>query len=471
MQSLAIFRACLFAVHFSVSVFLLVFLFLCKTKTFNEDMYGIEAFDYKTYKGSYWDDYRCNSTMECYREGEPWFDGHVLQGNMYWNAYTVMYTMQWITTSFALFYMLQLVYPSYSRWGAMIWGACGYVIYFVFFVYYAQTNWFEFIILTVTCAMSLLLFFFFEDYMCTWIKQFPKPMVPIHNGGRVWEIPKKYLAVPQDDTRLLHEENPEADMMTEQLKIRVQVILRYLEYAITAPLLYIAMVLVILVGPPYWSVMLGYLCMLGCCLCGVPLHFMHLLEVVLGYLKKCEVVIMPTPSAPDAPENFLVNHSANKKVVIHAKIKQTGMDANQGKIQYIDKYNDTVQFETHRTGTNFFYSWLLIGKWRANWTVKLHYLQMSWFGLVMALAILVYLGRGVLLTTLLPMYISAALWIMIILYSSFGIAASVFYYFVDKMYWQYMDLVLDVLSFTAKIPVILILGAGYMNMPGNTCMS
>jgi uncharacterized membrane protein len=88
----------------------------------------------------------------------------------------------------------------------------------------------------------------------------------------------------------------------------------------------------------------------------------------------------------------------------------------------------------------------------------------------MALTILIYLGREVLVTTFLPMYITAALWIMIILYSSFGLVASLFYYFIDALYWQYMEVALDVLSFTAKVPVILILGAGYMNMPGNSCL-
>ena len=295
--------------------------------------------------------------------------------------------------------------------------------------------------------------------MNAWIAQFPQPVIIIPNEGRLWDIPLKYMK----------EQNAEKETLLQKseleytLKIRVQVILRYLEYAITAPLLYIAMICVVIVGPPYWAVMLGYLCMLGCCLCGVPLHFMHLLEVLVSYLKKCEPVIMPTPSAPE-PEK------ASKKLVIHAKIRQMGVDANQGKIQYIKDYNDTVQNEVHRTSWNLFYSWFLIGKWRANWVVKLNYLQLSWFGLVMALTILIYLGREVLVTTFLPMYITAALWIMIILYSSFGLVASLFYYFIDALYWQYMEVALDVLSFTAKVPVILILGAGYMNMPGNSCL-
>lgn len=95
--------------------------------------------------------------------------------------------------------------------------------------------------------------------------------------------------------------------------------------------------------------------------------------------------------------------------------------------------------------------------------------QVSWYSLLTAIGIIVYLSRSLLLSNILPLYITVSLWTMLAFYTLFGIAGTLFYCFIDAQAWQAFEYVLDVLSLLVKATIVLALTGGYINMPGQTC--
>lgn len=460
------FRIFLAVIHFIVSIVILAFLFQCKAYKSNQYLYGMQVFDYEGYSASSYNDYTCNTTVACYRNAMPWFDGYVIGSNSYFNPYVALFVFQWITFSLSLFYITRNMQQLTSKWErvnkilkgvAIGWNMLGWLIYLIYYVVYGQSNWAEFLQYSIVWVFSSLLIWFFDVELQKWASGFPSVLVEgeiIENAGRLWNIPS-FLG--ESEKEVLVEKK--SMQLPELVKERMQVVMRYLEYACTAPILFVAIIDIMVVGAPYWAVILGYACVLGCCLYGIPLHLMHLQEVMIEQFSKGNM--KAHQSEVEMRERMV------KKPIIKASI--VGNNVDQGRITYVHKYNELEKQEGHKKSKNFFWSLMLMGKWRINWVVKMHYLQNAWFGVMMALAIVVYLARNVMFNSNVPMYVLACLWIMLVLYGSFGVVGTLYYYMLDKKYWHTMDLALETLSFLAKVPIVMTLCAGYMNMPGNYC--
>lgn len=442
-------RVTCFILHFCVSMVVLGFLFGCETTLLNQDMYGIKAYDYNTYANSSINDYTCNSTMTCFREGIPW-DNNYLLDKMYWNPYTLLFVVEWVTTSISLWY-IQTDFKNHSafKWLSIVWNIIGCVIYFTFYGWYKQANYVEALVISAVFLASTLLIALFDNMVDKFVKHFyiTRESTSMKIDGRLWNICIANLT--DEKQRLL----VATTKYESELRQRWLVIARYFEYTCTAPLLYVTIVCLVAVDPPYWAHCIGYFCILACCLYGVPLHLMHTLEC-------CMDSILEDTDKP-----------MTKLPVIYADIKTPNTNVDDGRLTYLKRYNEAITNEPKSNLYSIFLACINMGKWRCNWVVKIHFIQVSWVSIVTALSIIVYLARDIILTTgIVPAYVSAIIWLLLIFYSSFGVVSTMFYYFLDKKYWQHMDTVLDVLSAACKIPIALILTFGYISMPGNVCL-
>jgi hypothetical protein len=396
----------------------------------------------------------------------------------------------------------------------------------------------------------------------------------------------------------------------ESMRIRMQIVARYLEYSITAPLFYICILSVLVVGPPYWMYGIGYMCIQCCCWYGIPMHIMHIQERLIKELTETPgsrrefVPIDPTdaggassssiipipaagaighsddmqggpggvplpsagydpnpfPQAGDGPNPFpqagydpnplqpsgpilpdvlpagsnnntsdnnpaassdgasnqgngngittgpgsiVIFHGNNgaspsdytspgshtiiipphnatstivkaRKPVIFAAIgrnkpKYKDMLGSEGKIEYVQEYNNNMMTKHTANIFQFILALLMIGPWRVNWVAKMQYLNASWICLSMGLGILIYAARGLLLTSLLPVYVVMSMWNLLVFYIMFGLVACIFYYVLEFHSWDYLDVALDLLSVSAKSPIVFFLVFGYWSMPSNLC--
>lgn len=547
-----IFRIFVFVMHFIMSIILVSFLFVCKTAQFNSDMYKTVAYDYTGWAASSQYDGTCNSPVTCYREAKPWDNGVVISGNWYWNPYALLMVIEWLTASFSLFYVAEKFrcpLPEVNKvytiltYIAVGWNAVGLVLYFGWLGSARQGNGFEIVLVFVLTGMACLIMLFFEKLLKMWVMGFPQTPTLIATKalsmGKIWNIPKKYLRTDAGDDQIITEvvKKEPADerdnrgledftageyALNTELTIRMRVVMRYMEYSITAPLLFLVILCLVVEGPPYWAYYIGYMCMFICCLCGVPAHILHLLEVLGGKIHHVEHedmvsdhVIPPdvVPAHPVVPVPDGDGHEVepgdwhyfgtggramviakpvavrknNKRLpVINASmitpnnpfvgdtiaIEKVGpaYDPDKaGKISYVNMYTDHSHQYQNMNVFLFLLSFGLMGQWRSTAVAKLHYIQLSSFGLCMALGLVVYLARDLIISTILPMYVNASLWIMLLLYCSFGVVGTLYYYFLDRSGWRSMPVTLDILSFLAKVPIALTLTAGYMNAPGNLC--
>lgn len=438
-------RVTCFVLHFCVSMIVLGFLFGCQTTLLNQDMYAMKAYDYTTYANSSINEYTCNSTMSCFREGIPW-DNNYLLDKMYWNPYTLLFTVEWVTTSISLWYISTI---TYLKWIGVAWNIMGWIIYITFYGWYKQANYLEAFIVSIVFIASTLLMALFDITVDKFVKHFyiAKNTMNTKIDGRVWNICISNLI--DEKQRLL----TATHKYESELRQRWQVVARYMEYTCTAPLLYVTIVCLVAVDPPYWAHCIGYFCILTCCLYGIPLHILHTLECSMDSIIEDS----------DKP--------MTKLPVIYAGIQSDAIKVDDGRLTYIRRYNQAITDQPQSSLYNIFLACINMGKWRCNWVVKIHFMQISWISVITALSIIVYLARDILLTTgIIPAYVSAIIWLLLIFYSSFGVVSTMFYYFLDKKYWQHMDTVLDVLSLACKIPIALILTFGYITMPGNVCL-
>ena len=519
-------RAVIFGLHFVAAMIVLGVMFGCEMTQFNESMFGNWAYDYATWAASAQYDGTCTTAMSCYRQGKPWDNGYTIPNNLYWNPYGLLFIMEWVTMGMAGYYLTQSMLYKFPQYGkheliarvlCCLWNAVGLVIYIIYFGYYHQTNWMEFFLAIIAFSVSTLAIFFYHVLVDMWLNLLPHGInakdVPtaiiVDTQQRAWNIPRRfvkgnaYTRVGTDIGQLVMEEYE----IGKEFRIRFAPVLRYAEYAITSPILYLAMMDIMLVGPPYWAMGIGFICMVACCLYGIPLHIMHIMEQTMERLQqvlhdKFQIdpppkenphqqitivepsiptepgedpqpvqpvvhVVHPQPTAPDWPET---DKFMKRKPIIQVSILGNKMSSEEMRIAYVRNYNNKIDMDEDLQGWfNTIWAWGLLGKWRSNWVAKLHYMQMSWYCLMVALGILIYLGRMVLATTLIPSYVLACLWILIIMYASFGIVASLFYGLLGDGSWVYMDLTLELLSLFAKVPIIIILAAGYLGTPGATC--
>jgi hypothetical protein len=514
-----------FVLHFCVSIIVMGFLFGCNTVEFNQWMYKNEVFDYGSFRASPLNaSFTCNSQMSCFRIGVPWGNQFKMDG-FYWNPYSILFAVEWITTSMSLAYLkkdMHVIQHFVSTvdnisvattnavlyYLAIAWNIIGFLIYGIFFLRYQQNNMLEALFVTFSFGLSTAILIFYDLFIQPWIKRefgsLQTKTASVQQAkcqGKMWNIPHVFLKVIATKTEETSPLISATIDIEDNVCLRSHVIFRYLEYLCTAPLLYICVLCVMVVGPPFWAFMVGYTCMFACCFFGVPLHIMHIQEKIISSITResNDLVVLPahdiTNITPDInsippppprnnvvvlPDNSIVAYDPNlygvgKKIsnprfpVINVPINRLGMNStSESQSFYVHNYNNKIQASQQRSPLNILTSIFLMGKISSHWSAKFNFFQISVYALMMSMAIVIYLARDLLTTSILPTYVTYALWNLIIMYSIFGLVAFLYYYVFDNM-WESMDTSFDALSLLAKVPIALALCGGYLNMPGNTC--
>lgn len=183
-----ILRVVCLVVHFCIAVIISVFVFKCPRHQFKNQMYFVKAYDFPQYArvSPFYDKgVACNSTMTCFRNGVPWDDGYAIP-NMYWNPYVLLFVLEWITVTMALYYLrVDMHYKQNGHEGLnlfLYWmcmfvnGAAATVYIIYFFGTPLQTNGLEFVLVSFAFVVSTLVVAFYETWLDRWIKSFADPL-------------------------------------------------------------------------------------------------------------------------------------------------------------------------------------------------------------------------------------------------------------------------------------------------------
>ena len=443
-------RVVIFALHFLVALASLGVLFwpkcrvadLLQPATRDESVYDETAVC------------RGNETA-CFRQGLGWVDDVEVAG-FEWNPYTGVVVFEWLTASFALYYLrdvegwpFQLVYLGqrgknnvwnlYNVWNALgllllcvawcvrgsgIGGGLQLALVILSFVltvavHYAYAVW--------VARVNLQ---YFSSGMSLVMRTYAMP------GGQVWNIPTRvrrvamaskaqqgglYYPVPAVAVRLgpdaagdagvsaVPQASPAAgpevpqNVVWKVFATQSEVVLRYSEYCLTASILWASVLLTLVTAPPLWMVLLGFIGIFACNLYGIPLQL----------LQTCQRV--------DA-------------------VRKKGCECK-----------------------NEFWAFLGLGSWKPVWVAMLAYAEGAWVGLAVGLLILLYVVRGILFSATLPWQVSFYICNLLLWYSSFGIVASAIY--LVPAWAKHMDVALDVLSASAKLPIACVLLSSFFLKP------
>lgn len=471
--------------HLIATIFLVVIMFSCKSSKFFKRTYSIEAFDYDTYRNSEIDLNTCDSAMSCYRQGIPW-DNQYEVSNAYWNPYALLFVMECITFSFSVFYLSAKLTENSAtiRFISLSLFAIGAIAYAMHYFYIGQSNALEFFIVMGVSGFAFLAVWYHQVEVDSWRKKFDKDKKVstksvVSSDGRTWNIPL-HLAAPSNWNilnpawRKAQQEKYDKYHVFDEIATRMRVTLRYIEYTCTAPLLYLAMLCLLTVGTPFWAALGGYICILGCCLYGIPLQIMHIFEQTSDKLNQLIVdrnisnPMKTTKGKPIINTSIISSAGQGSHAYMPVPTKEPPLLGKENKAFYVAHYNEGLKNDTQITGVDLIFGFLFMGKYRSVWSCQLHLLQMCWICLTGGLLILCYLGRTILVASFLPVYVTASLWILLIFYCSFAIVGTLMIMW-DYVMWNVIDIVYDVMSMLVKVLIVFILSGGYWQYHADTC--
>ena len=231
-----------------------------------------------------------SSRERLFRAAYPWAEDGELVGNE-WNPFALIFVFEWLTAAFALRPLATLQFtsrPDRVLWAWLIWLAAGLA---VFITWTATNSGGPNVLMLVTVLVSFL--------VCAALGYFtlapditadppPEAPAPKKNAakdpqGRIWSIPitvaglraRKDGPPYHNYSRLSAGENGITPLTLQELKTQeytTGVVLRYAEYCVTAPLLFLAVVCLIVPDPPAWLFITGYWLVLICNAIGITLH-------------------------------------------------------------------------------------------------------------------------------------------------------------------------------------------------------
>lgn len=379
---------------------------------------------------------QCNGTVACYRDAEPWAEDEpalFLGGSDSWNPVALAVAFEWLSAAFAVFHL-----RDHARWKPWAWAATAWVGlgFFLLCSWYAS-EWSGLgeVLLVFTSFACCVNVFWTWDYTVGFFEErFPPGCVAgsaelFFVTGRVWRVPR--LSTTLTPAQLAATER------LERLLRRLAICLRYIEYACTASLLYLAVLFLLVVGPPSWAPVAGVAGVVACNLFGLALHVLQ--------LEMAEGAGLVT-QALDEP--------AAQEVI------------PEGKRPYVTRYDLGIHDQLAQAAGDWA-AFFGLGKWRSHRTAKLICLQGAWVCLGVALMLVLYLGAGVLSNPGLPWVARAVAWLLLVLYTSFGVVGTVYY--LRDAWWPSMELALGVLDLAAKIPIAVLVCVSFEVMPGGSC--
>lgn len=423
-----------FSLHAGAAIAIAIVLFVCDTKRFGQKTTKMQVFDWANWKKSGAINGTCNSREQCYRDAVPWADDDYLHRYKF-NPYVLVFVFEWISASFALFYLRDMTdwikiknLNLLVTWLCVAWNALGLGVYFTWLVQRDSEGTAEMIVVFTSFGMAFLVHLFYESWkqnlLATLRPSFllGKAKYDVHMlHGRLWKVP-----VLGADSAPLLQVKPEFHEIAD----RLDVVLRFEEYCVTASLLYLSVLFVFVVEPPVWMAVSGFVSIFACNAFGIPLQVMQI--ILDGYV-----------SAQIPPARSQYNADA-----------------------YVRGYTNAVWSSSGRiiSGLAGLFG---IGKWKDYWVSKLYFLGGAWFGLLNGVFIILYVGRGYMFSSELPGFVIFALWNLIVTYSLFGIVGSYFYLVPNS--WGKLDMALDILSLAAKLPIAVNICVAFLQMPGGGC--
>lgn len=197
---------------------------------------------------------------------------------------------------------------------------------------------------------------------------------------------------------------------------------RYTEYCVTAPLLFLALMCLLITDAPAWLFLMGYWMIQACNLIGISYHYTICADL-------------------DG---------------VHPK-RQDAKNANRGGA------NDTSPWM--RNIMEWFKSLLIKGSWDDKYVNQAYLLQNSWICLVIPIGALLYVIRYWIFSSNLPWIAVAMIWLLLASYSMFGIIPSVVYMSAQREWIQALPWALDVLNLIAKFPIPILILIAFSTSP------
>jgi hypothetical protein len=439
LSSLDIFRIVVFSLHVLAALGFSMVSFVC-------DVEGIsQQGTYDAYESGY---YECDVAMssQCFRMGIPWVDDAELEKHM-WNPYEMIFVFEWLSAGFALFYLRKAL-PWVGRYRlCLAWDGLGIVAIVFWHVRTGVNGWGQAILCILSLAVAGLVHM-------SWDREIGELLLELErekNGetgvhltvvaGRLWRIPSRlgtfkkpvkskpksifgYIGDEAETTEVAEEEPVDPEPKKEdnfewnavKVKAQLEILLRYVEYSLSAPLLFIAILCMVVVDAPVWMYVGGYTLVQACNIQGIPLHLMCML-------------------LEDGPRIGPI----------------TSRNITENPRTWIERNVHTIA------------GFLGVGHWRDMWVNQLSHLQGAWISLAMALLIILYVARDVFFSEMVPTQIRFLLWWLVFSYASFGFVASVVYGF--HVGRASLDVYLDVLSLLAKFPTPAVVALNYFLKP------
>lgn len=212
-----------------------------------------------------------------------------------WNPFALIFLFEWLTAGFALrpvayYYMNGLTIL--RVW--LAWLAAGLVVFIIWSVTNSGGPCVAMLILGIfsflASALIALAFFAWPESLGYYLLKREPPEEASgqyqDEDGRVWLVPKGG-ALRNRRARLQEEEEGQTtvaapatqpDPTENDFEVEFGVVLRFAEYCITAPLLFLAVLCLLTVDGPAWLFLTGYWLLLVCNALGVVLHLNFMLE-------------------------------------------------------------------------------------------------------------------------------------------------------------------------------------------------
>jgi len=305
------------------------------------------------------------------------------------NPYLFIMAFEWITAAFAWAY-LRRTWPVAVPVAQLVWLATGTVLTVVWIC----------LTLDYPCPLQgavLLLLYAYSMWLCLHpYQRLPHRRPHAHqthrSDGREWVVPSSVVHLKRHEPE--HEDTAAEDE---------EIMFRYDEYAITAPLLFLAVVALFLPGPPVWLELSCYFLIAACNVWGAPLHVAY-----VAHWRR-----------PEAPAGSWLVRNARALVCI--------------------------------------------GPWRSRATQRFAALWMAWLSLLAPLVGLLYLTRQFWFSSGMPWIAVVMSWNLLLTFCLFGLIPTAVY--ATGRWRAWLPWLLDLLNLLAKVPLPWLILAAFQTRP------
>jgi len=223
----------------------------------------------------------------------PWDEGFEFE-NHTWNPFALIFVFEWLTAGFALRPLQYYFDHTRLAQAWLIWISAGHLV----FIAWTFTNSGG---ICPTMLAIVTASFFMSGVVCVYTLYYPSALdeqgdeTPASEAkllmraadenyrdkdGRVWKIPRSITMLRRRFVGNDEEQDPQGDEQGEVYQAEAieeyediqGVIFRYAEYCITAPLLFLAVLCLMVVEAPAWLFLTGYWLLVTCNAIGIALH-------------------------------------------------------------------------------------------------------------------------------------------------------------------------------------------------------